>query len=90
MDKVKLWEVLYCFLKLQFSYDTLNRLILISDGCGARAVYHYDSQGNKTEETFKISDEVERLIRYHYDAIGNLKEKRGGIEERFLKPDGQK
>ena len=56
---------------------------LVSDGCGARAAYHYDSQGNKTEETFKISDEVDRVIHYHYDAVGNLTEKTEGIEERF-------
>ena len=73
-----------------YTYDVLNRLILVSDGCGARAAYHYDSQGNKTEETFKISDEVDRVIHYHYDAVGNLTEKREGIEERFLKPAGQK
>ncbi len=84
LDKVRLWEKPSRFLELQFSYDALNRLILVSDGCGARAAYHYDSQGNKTEETFKISDEVDRVIHYHYDAVGNLTEKREGIEERFL------
>ena len=71
LDKVRLWEKPSRFLELQFSYDALNRLILVSDGCGARAAYHYDSQGNKTEETFKISDEVDRVIHYHYDAVGN-------------------
>ncbi len=90
LDKVRLWEISSCFLELQFSYDALNRLILVSDGSGARAAYHYDSQGNRTEETFKISDEVEQVIHYQYDAVGNLIEKKEGIEERFLKPSGQK
>ncbi len=68
-----------------YTYDALNRLILVSDGCGARAAYHYDSQEIRRKKPFKISDEVDRVIHYHYDAVGNLTEKKGGDRRAVFK-----
>ena len=61
----------------------------MEDRYGAKAAYRYNSRNQKTYESFRISDDVDRVIRYEYDAAGNLTEKKERIEERFLKPDGK-
>lgn len=70
LDKVKLWEVPSRFLELQFSYDALNRLILVSDGCGARAAYHYDSQDHVIQV---IGPDGELLQENTYNLSGTVK-----------------
>ena len=76
--------------EIRFGYDALNRLVSVEDSHGARAEYRYNSLGRKTYESFRISGDVNRVVRYEYDALGNLTEKQEGIEERFLKPGGKK
>ena len=76
--------------EIRFGYDALNRLVSVEDSHGARAEYRYNSLGRRTYESFRISGDVNRVIRYEYDALGNLTEKQEGIEERFQKPGGKK
>ena len=76
--------------EIWFAYDSLNRLTCVEDMHGAKAVYQYNSMNQKVYESFRISGDVEQVVRYHYDAAGNLTEKREGIEECFLKPGGKK
>ena len=61
----------------------------VEDQHGAKTTYSYNSVNQKTYECFKISEDIERVIRYAYDAAGNMIEKSEGIEERFLKPNGK-
>lgn len=75
--------------ELRFTYDALNRLAAVEDQHGAKTTYRYNSLNQKVYESFRVSEDVERVIRYAYDAAGNMTEKREGIEERFLKPDGK-
>lgn len=74
--------------ELLFSYDGLNRLCGIKDKYGAKATFQYDGLNRKVYERFLISADVEKSICYEYDAAGRLIEKREGIEERFVKPNG--
>lgn len=90
LDKVGVRQIPKRIHEIRFGYDTLNRLISVEDSHGAKAEYRYNSLGRRTYESFRINDDVSRVIRYEYDALGNLKERLEGIEERFLKPDGKK
>ena len=90
LDKVRAGEYARHYHELMFTYDALNRLTSVNDQGGAKAIYSYDCLNHKTSERFRISPEVERIIRYKYDAAGNLIEKSEGIEERFLKPGGKR
>ena len=76
--------------EIRFGYDALNRLVSVEDSHGARAEYRYNSLGRRTYESFRISGDVNRVIRYEHDALGNLTEKQEGIEERFQKSGGKK
>ncbi len=90
LDKVRAGEYARHYHELMFTYDALNRLTSVNDQGGAKAIYSYDCLNHKTSERFRISPEVERIVRYKYDAAGNLIEKSEGIEERFLKPGGKR
>lgn len=90
LEKVRQGEYAENCHELAFAYDGLNRLVSVSDRTGAKAAYTYDCLGQKTGERFRISPDVERIVRYCYDPAGNLTEKAEGIEERFLKPGGRR
>lgn len=89
-ELVRAREILGYMHEIWFAYDSLNRLTCVEDMHGAKAVYQYNSMNQKVYESFRISGDVEQVVRYHYDAAGNLTEKREGIEECFLKPGGKK
>lgn len=89
-EKVRAGEIPGYMHEIRFAYDALNRLACVEDMHGAKAVYQYNSMNQKVYESFRISGDVEQVVRYQYDAAGNLTEKREGIEERFLKPGGKK
>ncbi|MDE6622461.1 MAG: sugar-binding protein, partial [Lachnospiraceae bacterium] len=76
--------------ELRFTYDALNRLTAVEDQHGAKTMYRYNSQNQKVYESFRISEDVERIIHYAYDAAGNMVEKCEGTEERFRKPGGKR
>ena len=89
-DKVRAGAIPQHTHELCFTYDALNRLTAVEDRHGAKAVYRYNSRNQKVYESFRISGDVERVIRYAYDAAGNMVEKCEGTEERFLKPGGKR
>ena len=86
LDKVRAGQIPVRTHELRFTYDARNRLTMVEDPSGARAEYRYNSLNQKTYESFRISEHVERVIRYEYDAVGNLIRRSEGIEERFRKP----
>ncbi len=88
LDKVRAGQNPLRTHELRFTYDARNRLTMVEDPQGSRAEYRYNSLNQKTYESFRISEHVERVIRYEYDAVGNLIRRSEGIEERFRKPGG--
>ncbi len=48
-------------------------------------MYRCNSLNQKVYESFRISEDVERVIRYAHDVAGNMTEMREGIEKRFLR-----
>ncbi len=90
LDKVGAYQRPEHVHEIRFGYDALNRLVLVEDSHGAKAEYQYNSMNRRIYDSFRINSDVNRVIHYKYDALGNLTERREGIEERFLKPEGKK
>ncbi len=59
---------------ISYEYDTIDRLVRVSDCTGAEIRYAYDSCNRRVLERQKISDTVDRTLRYRYDAAGRMVE----------------
>ncbi|OFS25005.1 DUF6531 domain-containing protein, partial [Clostridium sp. HMSC19A10] len=73
--------------EINFTYDSENRIMEVSDKYGSKARYRYDCLNHKTYESFKINDDTTKVIHYKYDKVGNLVEKKEEINGRFVAPE---
>ena len=58
---------------VSYSYDSLDRLITITDGLGNTINYTYDSSGNRLKEDIKDPQgTLTKTVSYQYDVLGRL------------------